>query len=407
MRSEDNSAADALLRLAAMCPRQSMAWAMLLTATVLLLPASPVRGRVKGPCYTCHTMHRSQNRGAVSDRADAAFTTATPENYTVTNLLKNVCIGCHSSTTSDTIVDLGDGIRVPIVYNPVAPAKPLAGGNFFWVDENGDEYGHNVRTVDSILSAAPDGPNPTTCAFGGCHRSLASIQYGGGPVYAAKQIKGNGCIACHNPAHHVDDTVNMRAGGSKYVDGSGGGYRFLNKAAYKFFAIPQHGTPAVAGIEAADWQQEPSATNHNEYQDNTKPSLPGQYGTTPEGISDFCGGCHRNFHSWPARDYPNGGDGDNPWIRHPAAIALPATGEYAAYTTYDPNVPVARPDSATLSAYAGPSDVVTPGSDKVMCLSCHRAHGSPYKDMLRWSYATMVASGGGSGGCFVCHSSKS
>ncbi len=384
-----------------------LACAVFIAVVALLSRPDLAASKVRGPCSSCHTMHSSQNGGAVSDRDDVAFTTASTENYTVTSLLKNACIGCHSSTTSETILDLGNGVKVPIVYNTVAPDKPLAGGNFYWVEANGDEYGHNVRTVDSILASAPDGPDPTSCAYGGCHRSLAAIQIGGGPTYASHKITGNGCIACHNPSHHTNDEGNTLAGGSKYVDGSNGGYRFLNKAAYNYVEIPHHNPPAVAGIESADWQQEPSATSHNEYQDNPKPLLPGQYGTTPEGISDFCAGCHRHFHSWPDNDYPNGGDGDNPWLRHPAGIALPATGEYAAYTIYDPQVPVARADSATLEGFTGPSDAVTPGADKVMCLSCHRAHGSPHKDMLRWTYEEMVAGGGGSGGCFVCHSTKS
>jgi hypothetical protein len=47
----------------------------------------------------------------------------------------------------------------------------------------------------------------------------------------------------------------------------------------------------------------------------------------------------------------------------------------------------------------------------VMCLSCHRAHGSPYNDMLRWDYDGMVAGNGSGGGndgtgCFKCHSEK-
>ncbi|HHN64450.1 MAG TPA: hypothetical protein ENK09_03715, partial [Nitrospirae bacterium] len=101
----------------------------------------------------------------------------------------------------------------------------------------------------------------------------------------------------------------------------------------------------------------------------------------------------------------NGGNG-GAWLRHPSGIELPSNGEYGAYTTYDPNVPVARKDAVTLSTYSGPSDTVTPGQDKVMCLSCHRAHGSPYKDMLRWDYDNIIAGGGGSGGCFTCHSTK-
>jgi len=56
-----------------------------------------------------------------------------------------------------------------------------------------------------------------------------------------------------------------------------------------------------------------------------------------------------------------------------------------------------------------PSDTVTPGSDCVMCLSCHRPHGSPYPDMLRWDYTEQIAGGGGltdDRGCFYCHTKK-
>ncbi len=45
----------------------------------------------------------------------------------------------------------------------------------------------------------------------------------------------------------------------------------------------------------------------------------------------------------------------------------------------------------------------------VTCLSCHRAHGSPYADLLRWDYDTMIAGNAGDAtgkGCFVCHTTK-
>jgi len=358
-------------------------------------------------------MHNSQNGKAAEDRADAAFGPGDTENYQVVNLLVNTCIGCHSSTGSSTIISSGSGTRTPIVYNTSTPDKPLAGGNFYWVDTSGDEYGHNVRTVDSILKEAPGGSTsfgttPGSCGFDGCHKSLASIRYGPGPEALFNPIIGNGCIGCHNPAHHADDEQHSLGNGYKYVDETGGGYRFLNKAGARFFDIMPHNPPAVAGIEDPDWEQNPDAARHNEYQDNPKPYAPGAYGGKPEGISDFCAGCHNDFHSWPAGGYPNGGN-DSPWLRHPAAIALPSSGEYAAYTAYDPDVPVARNSSDTLTGYSGPSGTVTPGQDKVMCLSCHRAHGSPYKDMLRWDYNNMKAGTSDSAagtGCFKCHSQK-
>jgi len=72
-------------------------------------------------------------------------------------------------------------------------------------------------------------------------------------------------------------------------------------------------------------------------------------------------------------------------------------------TNYNPQAPVAR-----VSAPGAISDVVVPGTDAVMCLSCHVAHASPYPDMLRWNYTQMIAGGGGADGqgCFVCHTQK-
>jgi len=82
------------------------------------------------------------------------------------------------------------------------------------------------------------------------------------------------------------------------------------------------------------------------------------------------------------------------WIRYPSDAALPET---YAYTVYEPLAPVARPD---LSGYSGPSPTVTPGTDLVMCLSCHRAHGSPYASMLRWSGSEE------DDGCKICHTTN-
>ncbi|MCK4488054.1 MAG: hypothetical protein KAU38_15015, partial [Desulfobacterales bacterium] len=42
----------------------------------------------------------------------------------------------------------------------------------------------------------------------------------------------------------------------------------------------------------------------------------------------------------------------------------------------------------------------------VMCLSCHRAHGTPNNDLLRWAYTMDAGSGTDNGGCFICHTTK-
>ncbi len=109
----------------------------------------------------------------------------------------------------------------------------------------------------------------------------------------------------------------------------------------------------------------------------------------------FCITCHGDFHEV----------GTSAFRRHPSDFTIKNEGEYANYTTYDITAPVARlgPDLAT-----GPTADVNPGSDMVMCLSCHMAHASPYPDMLRWDYQEECRAGSESAdcGCFTCHSAK-
>ena len=82
--------------------------------------------------------------------------------------------------------------------------------------------------------------------------------------------------------------------------------------------------------------------------------------------------------------------------------------EFASYTAYDIEAPVGR-TIAELGTNAG--NVVAAAEERiVLCVSCHRAHGSPYADPLRWDYANMdvgttSATYAGTG-CFACHSFK-
>ncbi|MCG2721827.1 MAG: hypothetical protein L6290_07415 [Thermodesulfovibrionales bacterium] len=114
-------------------------------------------------------------------------------------------------------------------------------------------------------------------------------------------------------------------------------------------------------------------------------------------ISGFCATCHGNFHSIAGI----GGDTLSPFTRHPTDIVIKDSGEYAvANRAYNHLSPVGR-----TIVYDAPSSGVTV-SDVVTCLSCHAAHATPYADILKWDYTTMVAGGGGSGGCFTCHTTK-
>jgi predicted CXXCH cytochrome family protein len=118
-------------------------------------------------------------------------------------------------------------------------------------------------------------------------------------------------------------------------------------------------------------------------------------------LNNNCVGCHGNFHHQMNDAQP--GDVSGAWIRHPSDVVIPDETEYAGYTTYNPLAPVAKTD---LSGQKN-SAVVVPGSDLVTCISCHRPHGSPNPDMLRWDYTTCRSEEANAAcGCFVCHTAK-
>ena len=357
---------------------------VLAVAAMVGLMSTPAMAAVTGSCNGCHTMHNSQG---------GADLYATPYD----TLLKGDCVVCHSSST-DPQTYTSAGNIIPVVnYTGVSePATWLAGGNFWWVATDGgnsDAKGHNVYGIaaqDSAITVDEGAPGDgNSCGPGSCHATLALENSTGG--YAAP----GGCQGCHlQTKHHVND-----GSGTKYVGTENKWYRFL--AGHQSGAPP--GTYGVEGIEDSDWQKSVGENDHNEYKGKSGEGA----GTLVNGdgtMTAFCSGCHGNFHS------DQGSSGA--WTRHPSDLVITNSGEYASVTTfgYDPTTPVARTDAAMTILDGSPSGTVAAGADMVMCLSCHRPHGSAYDDLLRWQYSGMVAGtttvGVQNKGCFYCHSQK-
>ena len=349
-----------------------------------------VEAKITGNCANCHTMHNSQGGSAM-----ATYGGGTGPNSCLT---RGTCFGCHGQGTSK-IVTIG-GSDIPQVYH--TGTLDLAGGNFKHIETGGDNRGHNIielNNLDDVLDGPP-GPvkqynhamavrdiNLTCAGENGCHGTNRYIDLGSG----IKAVKG---------AHHgnVDGKCDT-------PDTVAKSYRFLW---------------GVKGLEntVSKWQNA-SPTDHNEYFGATPPPSYGCSAVTchigpgysaasiNKSISGFCGTCHGNFHGVIGGTGSGTSDGigiggtSSPFKRHPTDIVLKGSGEYTAYTTYSVQAPVARP-----TVYDTPSSVVNPGTDVVMCLSCHGAHATNYPDILKWDYTTMIAGGGGSGGCFTCHTQK-
>ena len=341
---------------------------VLAVAAMIAAFSCPAQAAVTGICSNCHTMHNSQN-GA--DMATFGVEGWVPEDDTANDvLLRGTCLGCHGQGGTNHIIN-----DIPQVYH--TGATDLAGGNFKYIYAALSEAkGHNVRDLvnhlETTLTVPPGDEHDTgitnanfTCAgVNGCHGDRTVTD-----PYAS--LSG---------AHH--------GGVSGYCDGTGtdlkNSYRFLK---------------GVIGLEQSTWQNV-SATDHNEYfgkhsaAEATKTSA-------PEGtISQLCAECHGNFHG--TADICGAA---TPFTRHPADITLTNDGEYAAYTTYSTQAPIAR---SALDSGSVVSNTVVPGTDVVMCLSCHGAHATDFNDILRWDYAGMIAGSESAvaGGCFTCHTTK-
>jgi predicted CXXCH cytochrome family protein len=349
---------------------------------------------ITGQCSNCHTMHNSQaGVGVVQTYANGVITTggSTPQNQ----LLVASCIACHAGSTGQT-----NSFSAPIVVHTTAPAGQgasytLAGGDFYWVATGlgaTDARGHNVSGLavgDVAIGYSPPGfDSGATTGF-----AFGTV---GSTWNSSNQLSCDGTYGCHGMhsssgitgAHHGN--TGLTSNRCNAADTIGNSYRFLGN---------------IFGLERSDWNWAETAVNHNEYYGVNDTSLRSQSNTAyanTNTISFSCAECHGYFHS--RIDNTSLG---SPWLRHPTDVDLPATGEYASYNPdnsnlYSVEAPVARP---TVPVSSG--STVTPGTDIVMCLSCHRAHGSPYADILRWDYTTMqAATGTGDTGCFTCHTTK-
>ncbi len=381
-----------------------------LSAAVFFMLAANAGAVITGTCANCHTMHNSQDGNTVASSGGAAWSGGTIQGGSLStaneNLLVSDCVGCHSNTDTETILNI-NGSNIPIVYNTGGyPAQPLAGGNFANVPTD-TTMGHNVygiAGVDGNLGYAPgafaDDGSPAIGCGNSCHTSLAlSPSQNTGRVSTGEP---GGCQGCHGyVAHHNNNDASTQP----RPTAANGGYRFLGPPA----GHTMGGT--VDGVEDPDWEFTAGATDHNVYAaevvDDTE---------DPQSMGKFCAGCHGSFH---ANGDPNNftslmltgidnGDGSqtNPWVRHPANYPIPNSGEFSQVINqaYDPAIPVAMNVQGAYNA--GTVDA----GDQVFCLSCHRAHGSDQPDMLRFDYTAVVShsstTGNATNGCFFCHRNK-
>jgi hypothetical protein len=374
-----------------------------------LLVAHDISAEMSGVCSDCHTMHNSQNGAEMTTFKD--YNDVSPPTAAQDYLLRGTCLGCHAQGLNQKIVDVGSDI--PQVYHNDGTGD-LAGGNFAYIDgaKGGgadNTKGHNLIDFGNAENKQPPGrrhdisdmPGNLTCAGeNGCH----GYREGG---------TGTGLIAIKG-SHHNNTGNKMDT-----ADSIANSYRFL----YWTKGLENNGQVS----SSTKWQND-SPTNHNEYFGDNDPTTFTSCTTCHEAltqyarpasstISGFCATCHGYFHFLDNSGAPCpldpecdgiGDDTTSPFRRHPTDVILPGIGEYNDYNEnvvlgqYSITAPVARQGPAVPDNI---SSTVTPGTDIVMCLSCHAAHATDNYKMLRWDYKSTSLSTALSG-CNVCHTSK-
>lgn len=291
--------------------------------------------------------------------------------YGTADAISGTCSGCHTmhnsqgGVTQNGQVDgrdnllKGSCIACHTTASALGPRvdSDKAGGNF---NQDTDAEIHNVDLINTLLGSqgadSPLGNNPPGgSALGG-------------------QLGCSGTDGCHGDPSATKNTIT-------------GFHHSPPAGMYRFLYADSGGSNIVTGEGDADWEGgAASSTNHNIYASDTT-----------NGISTFCARCHGGFHGTA-----NTGNA-SPFTRHPTENDV--TGDSATVVVNYEQTPFAFAPANFGSV--SPTTAYTATNAKVMCLSCHKTHGSAYADLLRFDYTAIdVGSGTNDGGCENCHYSK-
>ncbi len=304
---------------------------------------------ISGVCSSCHTMHDSQDGNVVA--------TAGPNGL----LLKSSgCLGCHT----------GAGIAGAPIVDKNTMTNVAAGGTFNVAIADDDSKRHDVADISAL------GESAITTTPGNAGDSVITV--------APNALTCAGAKGCHgNNTAGYDSNAGIR------------GSHHATNATYRFLWIGTNMTTPVLGEGEATWEQTAAAnTKHNVYSAHAT-----------QGISSLCNKCHGEFHGTGAAET---GATASPWKRHPTDYKLFAGGAgwtIGSIADLDFKYPVGivniTSEDTTTDYYGTPTNEVA-----VICLSCHRAHGSDQADLLRFDYTAMSAGTGVKTGCLACHQAQ-
>jgi hypothetical protein len=275
-------------------------------------------------CSGCHVTHGGDPAALVGPSVDRGLLIAESPS--------DVCLLCHAESLGSVFGS-----------DPLAPPPERGAGNFvFLLEDNindaaggavdpilGDASGHNIVAPGHALTADP----------------RYSLSPGGS--FPSSRL---GCTSCHDP--HGNASFRMLRGTGPVT---GGGVTFAYPA------------PAAREIDI-----------------NSTPETDSHHTAYRAGMSNWCANCHGRYHV----------SGSGSGFEHTVDVNLgtTVTQRYNEYrgdadptggvqsTAYLAEVPFEEAGNRTSSTTgAGPRS-------RIMCLSCHRAHGSSAPSAGRWDF---------------------
>ncbi len=326
-------------------------------------------------CGGCHSMH--------APKAGGSF-------LLIGTDPSSTCLTCHMHAgdtgpssyhiaTADADMPVG-----------VAPKQRTPGGDFGWLrkdysftvrgtttNEDGETHGHNIVAVDTSFVADAD-----------------NIVAPGG-TFSSSQLA---CTSCHDPHGR---TRRLSDGSYARPDDGQTAAPIIASGSYNNSATPAAGQAVGAyrllrGVN--DTSQgvtftgvaiavTPSGYNQTEATNQVRTAY-GASGTNTWG--NWCASCHPNMHSTGHYVHPVdqalGSDVANAYNAYVKSGDLGG----AAATSFTSLVPFAEGTGSipTLQGHAKNDNTYLNGpssSDKVVCLTCHRAHASGFPEALRWN----------------------
>lgn len=319
-------------------------------------------------CMGCHNIHDALSTSSLLVGTDASST----------------CITCHGQSGAFSYHVVTPDGDMPA---GTPPGNRTPGGDFGWlkktytysprtgttITEPGEEHGHNIVAVDfgydpdTVNTTAPGGDmDATQLSCNSCHdqhgqlRRLSDGSFG---------VTGAPIIASGSYNNGADPAAGEAVGAYRLLRGTG-----------------SEAGPGGKAFSAIFHAVAPSTYNRTEATTPTRVA----YGA---GISDWCAGCHPDMHS-----------GTSSKMTHVVNqnLGTEVTNNYNAYvgsgdmsgtqaTSYDSIVPFQTDNSQdyvalrALSVNDGSVSTGPATSDRVNCLSCHRAHATGWAHMTRWN----------------------